>query len=85
MLACLACNEVKQDMTGREFRYFLRTGFLHEQYIAYLTERTRIRARARGIHITLVDTAGVTVSNGATTRGGNETDPGFSPHHQGDA
>jgi hypothetical protein len=50
VLSCSACNHLKNDMTGDEFRHFLATGELHPEYIAFLTGRLKNRARAHGIH-----------------------------------
>lgn len=35
VLACIRCNNLKNDMTGPEFRHVLETGKLHPDYIEW--------------------------------------------------
>lgn len=55
VLSCAGCNQAKADMMGEEYRYFLKTGQLHADYIAWLTEKAIRMAKARGIHVGTVD------------------------------
>lgn len=41
LLACVRCNTAKGDMTGMEFKQFIRTSVLPESYIFHLTERIK--------------------------------------------
>jgi len=57
VLSCMGCNQSKGDMTAMEYRYFLRTGELHGDYLAWLTDRITRHARARGITVGPIDVA----------------------------
>lgn len=46
VLCCVACNRLKSDMTGDEFKHFMETGELAPSYIAWLTKKTRMLAAA---------------------------------------
>jgi 5-methylcytosine-specific restriction endonuclease McrA len=39
VLACMACNRIKSDMTGDEYLHFLKTGMLADTYIEWVTRR----------------------------------------------
>lgn len=51
----MGCNQTKGDMTAAEYMHFLRTGELHPDYVAWLTERVTRHATARGITVGPVD------------------------------
>jgi 5-methylcytosine-specific restriction endonuclease McrA len=47
VLCCMRCNSVKGDMTGDEFRYFMRTKMLPSSYVLYLTAALQRRLRGK--------------------------------------
>jgi hypothetical protein len=57
----MGCNQTKGDMTGAEYKHFLRTGEFHPDYVVWLTERVTRHATARGIAVGAIDAPGIIV------------------------
>lgn len=41
--ACRACNQIKGNMTLAEFRYFIKTGTFHKNYIEHMEQNRTSR------------------------------------------